>query len=131
MKPMLRRDAGSTPSMPSATTSQLSGPGGLAGSADVLVPMLAANLLGVAASSERVPTFGRRPHQVAYVVCVATSARRVLRDRARRAGAVMQLALLVALARSRGGSRSHRGIAMAATAAAIATSRPQASANCS
>lgn len=133
MKPMMRREAAPTPSMPSATAS---GPGGLVGSADVLVPMLVADLLGAAASSARVPAFGRRPHQVAYAVCVATSARRVPRDRARRdraryIGAVTQLALLVALTRTRGGSRSHRGIAIAATAAAIATSRPQASANCS
>ncbi|MFN3216314.1 MAG: hypothetical protein ACE367_07460 [Acidimicrobiales bacterium] len=97
------------------------------GSADVLVPMLVANLLGVAASSARVPAFGRRPHQVAYAVCVATSARRVLDDRARHAGAVAQLALLAALSRTRGGSRSHRGIAVAATVAAIATTRTQAS----
>jgi hypothetical protein len=106
---------------PTLFSSKPNRPIDLAGRTGVLVPMLLADLLGVAASSTRVPGFGRRPHQVAYVVCLATVARQVLDDRGRHADAVAQLVLLMALAGTRGGSRTHRGTALASTAAAIAT----------
>lgn len=89
--------------------------------ADVLVPVLVADVLGIAASSRRGPRFGRRPHQVAYAVCLASAARRVLDGPHRHAGAIAQLALLAAMAGTHGGSRLHRLIALAASATATGT----------
>jgi hypothetical protein len=81
--------------------------------------VLLADVVGIAASSRRIPRFGRRPHQVAYAVCLASTARRVLDSRARHADAIAQLALLAAMAGTQGGSRPHRVIALAASATAL------------